>query len=109
MHKKQLTRILAPCAAVIAVVLIFMAPTAFSQDDMVVVPTSAVATLERPAARFEHDAHNELARIDDCVVCNHGQTDNGETPLMRSYHRQCSSCHIAALKGPITCGECHRN
>jgi len=133
MHKKQLTRILAPCAAVIAVVLIFMAPTAFSQDDMVVVPTSAFDTLERPAARFEHDAHNELARIDDCVVCHHGKTDeglmdmenssegescdschpvnpdNGETPLMRSYHRQCSSCHIAALKGPITCGECHRN
>ena len=132
MHKIT-TRILAPCAAVIAVVLIFMAPTAFSQDDMVEVPTSAFDNLERPAVKFEHDNHNELAGLDDCVACHHGKTDaglmdmenssegescdschsvnpeNGETPLMRAYHRQCITCHTDALKGPVVCGECHRN
>lgn len=131
MHTTQ--RTVAACAAIIAVTLIFMAPTAFSQDDMVVVPTTAFDSPERPAVKFEHDSHNELAGIEDCVVCHHGKTDaglmdtenssegepcgschpvkpeNGETPLMRSYHRQCTSCHTDALKGPIVCGECHKN
>jgi len=132
MHKKKLTQILAPLAAIIAVMLIYMAPVAFSQDDMEVVPTSAFDNPERPAAMFKHDAHNELAELDDCAVCHHGKTDaglmdlenssegescdschpvkpeNGEIPLMRAYHLQCTSCHTAALKGPVACGECHQ-
>ncbi len=132
MHKIT-TRILAPSAALIALVLIFLAPTAFSQDDMVEVPTSAFTVLERPAVKFEHDNHNELAGLDDCVVCHHGQTDaglmdmenssegescdschpvnpeNGKTPLMRAYHRQCITCHTDGLKGPVVCGECHKD
>lgn len=135
MHKT--TRILAPLAVIITVVLIFLAAPflnkgAFSQDDMVVVPTSAFDSPERPAVRFEHDNHNELAEIEDCETCHHGKTDdglidletstdgescdschpvkpeNGETPLMRSYHKQCTSCHTTSLKGPVVCGECHR-
>lgn len=132
MHKIT-TRILAPCAAIIALTLIFMAPTAFSQEDMVEVPTLAFESPERPAVKFEHDKHNELAGLEDCVVCHHGKTDeglmdtenssegescdschpvkpeNGEIPLMRAYHLQCTTCHTDELKGPVACGECHRN
>ncbi|MBI9078937.1 MAG: cytochrome c3 family protein [Pseudodesulfovibrio sp.] len=132
MHKKKLTRTLAPLAAIIAVMLIYMAPMAFSQEDMVVVPTSDFNAPERPAAMFKHDAHNELAGLEDCVVCHHGKTDaglidlenssdgescsschpvkpeNGATPLMRAYHLQCTTCHADALKGPVACGECHK-
>jgi hypothetical protein len=132
MHKIT-TRILAPCAAFIAVALIFMAPTAFSQEDMVEIPTSAFDSPERPVVKFEHDKHNELAELDDCVICHHGKTDNGQmdienssegescdschsvkpkdgtTPLMRAYHLQCTTCHEKSLKGPVVCGECHKN
>jgi len=122
----------APLGIIIAMMLVYLVPTAFSQDDMTEVPTSPFVTLERPVVAFQHDAHNEKAELEDCVVCHHGKTDdglmdmenssegetceschpvtptNGETPLMRAYHRQCATCHADSLKGPVVCGECHR-
>ncbi|ADU63637.1 MAG: cytochrome c family protein [Pseudodesulfovibrio sp.] len=132
MHKKHLRHSLAFIAAVAALVVVYLAPMAFSQDDMTVVPAEAFGVLKRPQVAFEHDAHNEKAQLEDCVVCHHGRTDDGlmdmenssegetceschpvnpvnnETPLMRAYHRQCITCHTDQAKGPVACGECHR-
>jgi len=103
----------------------------FSQQDMKNVPTDGFATTVRPAAIFDHEAHNAKAKIDDCGACHHGQKDGkmdrsvttegqpcadchpaagakGKTPLMRAYHRQCGSCHEKSGKGPVACGQCHR-
>ncbi|MGL1864144.1 MAG: cytochrome c family protein [Pseudodesulfovibrio sp.] len=131
MSTKQNTRLAASMAIIIALVVVYLAPTAFSQDDMTEVPTSAFVSLERPIVAFEHDTHNEKAELEDCVVCHHSTTyaglmdtenssegescdschpeapENGETPLMRAYHRQCANCHSTNLKGPVVCGECH--
>lgn len=127
MQKKHLITLLASMALAIA----FLAPTAFSQEDMTQVPVDAFGKLERPQVAFEHDAHNERAELDDCVICHHSMTDDGKqdleyssegescdschalerdddgTPLMRAYHRQCIDCHEQSLKGPVACGECH--
>lgn len=132
MHKKHLRHSLAFIAAVAALVVVYLAPMAFSQDDMTVVPAAAFGVLKRPQVAFEHDAHNEKAQLEDCVACHHGRTDDGlmdmenssegetceschpvnpannETPLMRAYHRQCITCHTDQAKGPVVCGECHR-
>ncbi|CCH48182.1 acidic tetraheme cytochrome c3 TmcA [Pseudodesulfovibrio piezophilus] len=131
MNKQQMKRLATPMAIIVVLVFIYLIPTAFSQDDMTQVPVTAFTVLERPQVAFNHDMHNEKAEIDDCVVCHHGRTDdgamdmenssegescdschlvkpeNGETPLMRAYHRQCIACHVKSLKGPVTCGECH--
>ena len=29
-------------------------------------------THRRPAVTFDHDNHNERAKIEDCIVCHHG-------------------------------------
>ncbi|MDC0336319.1 cytochrome c family protein [Pseudodesulfovibrio sp.] len=131
MKKLTTTPLALSLAITVALVLAFIAPTAFSQDDMTEVPTSAFETLERPVVAFNHDAHNEKAELEECVVCHHGKTDAGlmdnenssegescdschpvnpegdETPLMRAFHRQCANCHTTQLKGPVVCGECH--
>lgn len=129
--KKHMKNLLIPMAAV-ALTIVFMAPMAFSQDDMTTVPVDDFGKLERPQVAFEHDAHNEKAGLDDCVVCHHSKTDDGKrdlenssegeacsschavertdggTPLMRAYHRQCANCHKDSLKGPVACGQCHK-
>ena len=48
-------------------------------------------THRRPAVTFDHDNHNERAKIEDCIVCHH-----------------CIECHTAQNKGPTTCGACHK-
>jgi len=131
MKNTTMKQLLAPMALVVVLVVAFMAPTAFSQDDMTVIPVDAFGKLERPQVAFEHDAHNEKAGLEDCVVCHHGKTDDGKqdlenssegetceschavertdggTPLMRAYHKQCIDCHTKEAKGPVVCGECH--
>lgn len=131
MHKKQTIKLAASMLTIIAMVIIYMAPAAFSQDDMTMIPVDAFPKLERSQVPFEHDAHNEKAELDDCVICHHGMTDDGKqdmeyssegepcaschdversdggTPLMRAYHRQCIDCHKEQGKGPVACGECH--
>jgi hypothetical protein len=103
-----------------------------SQDDSVRMDTSAFERLRRPAAVFDHDAHNEAAQIDDCAVCHHvwedGKLVPGEssedtpcsdchglvagpdnpTPLVNAFHTQCKSCHVKKGKGPLFCAECHK-
>lgn len=108
---------------------------AFSQSDMVVVSRDPFPAPQRPAAKFEHDVHNEKAGLDECGVCHHGETDGkmdpenssegtpcadchavnpaadaklrDKTPLRRAYHLQCQGCHEKTGKGPLTCGQCH--
>lgn len=88
-------------------------------------------THRRPAVTFDHDNHNERAKIEDCIVCHHGGENgvidpevssedqpcsechkanmpSGRTPLMRAYHKNCIECHTAQNKGPTTCGACHK-
>ncbi|MFR0875605.1 MAG: cytochrome c3 family protein [Bilophila wadsworthia] len=71
-------------------------------------------THRRPAVTFDHDNHNERAKIEDCIVCHHGGENgvidpevssedqplfechkanmpSGRTPLMRAYHRTASN------------------
>ncbi len=129
--RNTMKKLLIPMAAVVLTIA-FMAPIAFSQEDMKQVPVDAFSKLERPQVAFDHDAHNEKAELEDCVVCHHSKTDDGKrdmenssdgetceschavertdggTPLMRAYHRQCVTCHEDSLKGPVACGECHK-
>jgi hypothetical protein len=131
MKKKNTIKLAASLLTIIALVIAYMAPVAFSQDDMTHVPVDAFGKLQRPQVAFEHDLHNEKAGLEDCVVCHHGKTDDGKqdleyssegepcsschevdrtddgTPLMRAYHRQCITCHENEGKGPVVCGECH--
>lgn len=129
--KKNTLKIAASTLTIIALVIAYMAPIAFSQEDMTHIPVDEFAKLERPQVPFEHDLHNEKAELEDCVVCHHSMNDDGTqsmeessegepcaschavertdegTPLMRAYHKQCITCHEEKGKGPVACGECH--
>lgn len=129
--KKNTLKLAASMLTILALIIAYMAPMAYSQDDMTHIPVDGFAKLERPQVPFEHDAHNEKAGLDDCVVCHHSMNDDGTqnleessegescascheveradggTPLMRAYHKQCITCHEAQGKGPVACGECH--
>lgn len=92
--------------------------------------SDAFESHRRPAVPFDHDAHNERAKIEDCLICHHGGENgvidpevgsegtpcsechevnaSGRTPLMRAYHKQCIECHRDLNKGPTTCGGCHK-
>ncbi|WP_419784966.1 acidic tetraheme cytochrome c3 TmcA [Pseudodesulfovibrio sp.] len=131
MHKNNIVKLAASMLTILAMVAFYMVPVAMSQEDMTQVPAEGFVTLQRPRVAFAHDAHNEKAGIEDCVVCHHGKTDDGKqdlenssegdpcsschavkptdgtTPLMRAYHRQCIGCHKAKGKGPVACGQCH--
>lgn len=90
--------------------------------------------VQRTAAVFDHDLHNEQAQLEDeCAVCHHlyedGQLIGDESsedslcsdchelkkvpdnsvPLRVAYHKRCKSCHFNKKKGPVLCGECHIN
>ncbi|WP_319581820.1 acidic tetraheme cytochrome c3 TmcA [uncultured Pseudodesulfovibrio sp.] len=129
--KKNTFTLAASMLTVILLVVVYMVPVAFSQDDMTQVPVDGFAKLERPRVPFMHDAHNEKAGLDDCVICHHSKNDDGTrnmetssegepcsschaetrtdggTPLMRAYHLQCQGCHKEQGKGPVACAECH--
>jgi hypothetical protein len=101
-------------------------------DDTVRMDTSAFERPRRPAAVFDHDAHNDAAQIDDCAVCHHVYEDgklvpdessedmpcsdchglvagpDNPMPLVNAFHVQCRSCHVKTGKGPLLCGECHK-
>lgn len=104
---------------------------AFSQEDIETVNDSAFAKLTRPTVAFFHDAHNEMAAIEECNVCHHmfedGKLSNDDgsigmecsechykeakssiPDLIRAYHLQCSGCHLKQKNAPVMCGECHR-
>lgn len=102
--------------------------TVHSQEDMTHVAPNGFTDPMRPAARFEHDTHNETAELDDCAVCHHVYDDDGKrvedessedsactdchddsaANLARRYHKACKSCHFEQKAGPVMCGQCHR-
>lgn len=117
----------------VAILMVICAQQAFSQEDMEIIAPEAFGTLTRPPAIFEHDQHNEKADlVDECALCHHGGEDGkldpemssegvpcadchavdapkGQTNLIRAYHKQCISCHETSGKGPLACGQCHKN
>lgn len=118
-------------AAVPIIFLLAGTFTAFSQEDIETVNDSAFTKLTRPAVVFSHDAHNEMAAIEECNVCHHmfedgklsndddsigmecsechyTEAENSIPDLIRAYHLQCSGCHRQQKIGPVMCGECHR-
>ena len=107
------------------------AQAGLAQQDMKTLAPAAFGKLTRPAAQFNHDQHNEKAKLDDCVACHHGAKDGKQdksastegtpcadchkvkaegkkTSLMRAYHKQCIDCHKTKAKGPVSCGQCHK-
>ncbi len=104
---------------------------AHSQEDMVFVDTDAFDNPRRPPAVFRHDAHNELAKIEECNACHHVYDENGRLvedessedkrcsdchelgasgrrpALMKAFHTNCKGCHKAQKDGPTMCGQCH--
>ena len=103
---------------------------ALCQEDMVVVDDSGFKTLQRPAAVFMHDRHNETAGIEECNECHHVYEDGKRVPdessedescsgchgleasgsqpgLMKAFHANCKGCHEERAKGPVMCGQCH--
>ena len=106
-------------------------PAANSQDDMVAINSDAFEDPRRPPAVFRHDAHNELAQIEECRICHHVYDENGQLvedessedqrcsdcheleasgkkpPLMKAFHTNCKGCHKQNNKGPTMCGQCH--
>ena len=105
--------------------------TAYSQEDMQFVDSSAFPNPERVVSVFNHDEHNEMAEIDDCNECHHVYEDGvkledessedmtcsecheikgseGQPALMQAFHQNCKGCHLSEQKGPIMCGECHQ-
>ncbi|THB75338.1 MAG: acidic cytochrome c TcmA [Desulfobacteraceae bacterium] len=116
-------------------ILLLGAIGAYSQDEeIVVMDTSAFENTQRPASVFDHDIHNEMAGLeDDCAICHHvydgktlvegessedsycadchslSKTAENDVPLRAAYHKRCKSCHFETNKGPVLCGECHKN
>jgi len=115
----------------VLVVSTFLWVTAWSQEDMVVVDSSAFVNPQRPPSIFVHEEHNETAEIEDCNACHHIYDDEGnlvedessedqlcsachgldvegrQPGLMKAFHQNCKGCHLEQKKGPIMCGECH--
>jgi len=112
--------------------IIFIFTVAHSQEDLVILDNTIFENPKRPPVAFRHDQHNELAQIDECNECHHvyegGELiedessedqscsdchdlkDSGRQPaLMKAYHLNCKGCHMKQKKGPVMCGECHRN
>lgn len=106
---------------------LWLAP-AFSQEDIKQILNPAFETHKRPAVVFEHDAHNEMAGLEECLPCHHEDYEDGQfiegdflncadchyvekeegvTPLKLAYHRQCIDCHKERGAGPVSCGNCH--
>ena len=117
--------------ALAALLTLCVAQLALAQEDMKEIKDPAFSVHRRGPAAFAHDAHNEKAKITDCVVCHHGGKDGvidksastegtpcsechtvagktGVTPLQRAWHRQCMDCHRKSGKGPLACGDCHK-
>ena len=57
--------------ALLALSLLLPAFLAMAQDDLKEIKSEAFGKLQRPAVAFDHNAHNEKAQIEDCLVCHH--------------------------------------
>jgi hypothetical protein len=110
--------------------ILLMTAAVFSQEDMEFIDNTVFKNPDMSAARFEHDAHNENAEIEDCAICHHVYEDGrllegessedqscsechkttaeGRKPgLRKAFHLNCRGCHLESKAGPILCGECH--
>ena len=110
---------------------VVMITAAQAQDDMRAVANDAFSAPQRPPSRFDHDAHNEAAAIEECGQCHHvyqdGQlvpdessedqrcsdchaerADGRQPALTDAFHTNCKGCHEQRNQGPVMCGECHR-
>ena len=118
--------------AILGVGLLLAVVSGHSQEDITMVNDSAFGMRMRAPVKFEHDAHNEIAQIEECEICHHSSDENGNKtedessegmecsechelndktnpiPLARYYHLQCGGCHQEKKAGPIMCGECHQ-
>ncbi len=114
----------------LAALILAIAGVALSQDSITKLAPEAFGKHQRPPAVFNHDKHNEKAKLEECVVCHHGGKNgvidrvastegtpcadchrvkpaDKTTGLMRAYHKQCVDCHRTKGKGPLACGQCH--
>lgn len=133
MKARRFLSVALPASLLAACLLTVLPPVASApaQEELKQLAPDALAPHGRPAARFDHDAHNEKAKLDDCGRCHHGTTKEGRldpgapssegtpcadchavkggkgTPLQRAYHRQCMGCHKDRGAGPTACGGCH--
>ena len=104
---------------------------AFPQEDMKFITNDAFDKTRRPPAVFRHDAHNELAQIEECYICHHVYDEKGllveddssedqrcwdchqlkasgrKPALMKAFHLNCKGCHKKRKEGPTMCGQCH--
>jgi hypothetical protein len=118
-------------ALTISLFFLAVITNAHSQDDMALVDNDVFENPRRPPAVFRHDAHNELAQIEECSVCHHVydeigrlvedessedqrcsdchelKTSGGQPALMKAFHTNCKGCHKANKNGPVMCGQCH--
>ena len=117
--------------AVIVAMLCLVAGLSTAQEDMRVVDNSVFDKITRPAAVFNHDEHNEVGGIEDCIECHHvyedgqrlddessedlrcvdchdGTKDGAPLSLRKAFHGNCKGCHLKQKAGPILCGECHQ-
>ena len=118
-------------AATVPLLILGFCFSAHSQEEMELVDNSVFENPRRPAAVFRHDAHNELAQIEECSICHHVFDENGQLvedessedqrcsdchelqasgkkpPLMKAFHTNCKGCHKQKNKGPTMCGQCH--
>jgi hypothetical protein len=125
-------RTITVCMVFMGLALALAAVSGYSQDDITMVRDSAFGMRMRAPVKFEHDAHNETAQIEDCTTCHHSSDNDGKKsedessegmecsechtlknknnpmPLAKYYHLQCGGCHQKKKAGPIMCGECHQ-
>ena len=72
---------------------VFLLVAAYSQEEMVVVDSSAFPNPERVASVFNHEEHNEMAEIDECNECHHVYEDGVKLEDESSEDMTCSECH----------------
>ena len=123
-------RLLITGFTIVLFILAVAVPWVFSQEDVTVVNDSIFGKRMRPPAVFQHDEHNEAAKIEECTTCHHayeeGQLVEDESSedmecsechaktgkgypmeVVNIYHARCKGCHMKQKAGPVMCGECH--
>lgn len=129
MQPRRLPRLTATIAGL--VLAAWLAP-ALAQYDAPQSP-DADPGVRRLAVPFEHQAHNQKAKLKNCVVCHHGlkngrrvttgksteqrcsnchmdrpMTHTDPPSLMSVAHASCQGCHKQQGKGPVGCSQCHK-
>lgn len=110
--------------------ILFLAPLAFSQEDMIVINSSELGTHKRPLVVFPHLKHEQIIACNrchhdydefgnnlggegrTCSECHLKSAKSNPIPLMKAFHLQCKGCHQNLAKkgkpeGPLMCGQCH--